>query len=157
MLRDVDFQNIYIWLDHLVLFVLHFIYPLWEIRAALHNRTNACWVFSCFRNPRNSDMDCRIFNVRRLCDHSRACVHRRGLVTLTASQHNILDSEKTLIKSVFLVLLTGLKLGSCMECELSHHITHRWHNQFSDTPPSPLHLPSFFFKDMSDVLFYDRS
>ena len=27
--------------------------------------TSACWVFSCFRNPRNSDMDCRIFTVRR--------------------------------------------------------------------------------------------
>ena len=27
---------------------------------------NACWVCSCFRNARNSDMDYRIFNVRML-------------------------------------------------------------------------------------------
>ena len=26
---------------------------------------SACWVFSCFSNPPNSDMDCRIFIVRR--------------------------------------------------------------------------------------------
>ena len=24
---------------------------------------SACWVFACFCNPPNSDMDCRIFNV----------------------------------------------------------------------------------------------
>ena len=36
-------------------------------RAALPNLINskvACWVFSSFRNPPNSDMDYRIFNVR---------------------------------------------------------------------------------------------
>ena len=33
-------------------------------RAALPNPTSACWVFSCFRHPSNSDMDYRIFNVR---------------------------------------------------------------------------------------------
>ena len=25
---------------------------------------NACWVFLCFRNPPDSDMDYRVFNVR---------------------------------------------------------------------------------------------
>ena len=33
-------------------------------RAALPSLTRACWVFSCFRNPPNSDMDYRILNVR---------------------------------------------------------------------------------------------
>ena len=33
-------------------------------RAVLPSPTSACWVFSCFRNPSNSDMDYRIFNVR---------------------------------------------------------------------------------------------
>ena len=33
-------------------------------RAALPSPTCACWVFSCFRNPPNSDMDYMIFNVR---------------------------------------------------------------------------------------------
>ena len=28
---------------------------------------SACWVFSCFRNPPNSDMGYRIFNVRICC------------------------------------------------------------------------------------------
>ena len=32
-------------------------------RAALPNPTSACWVFSRFRNPPQSDMDCRILNV----------------------------------------------------------------------------------------------
>ena len=32
--------------------------------SAIPSPTIACWVFSCFRNPPNSDMDYRIFNVR---------------------------------------------------------------------------------------------
>ena len=32
-------------------------------RAALPSLASACWVFSCFRNPSKSYMDCRIFNV----------------------------------------------------------------------------------------------
>ena len=31
---------------------------------ALPTTYDACWVFSCFHNPPNSDMDYRIFNVR---------------------------------------------------------------------------------------------
>ena len=77
-------------------------------RAALPSPTSACWVFSCFRNPPNSDMDHRIFNVRRptwsfLC---AACVYTGGLGTPTTSQHNIFDSEKL---SHFGVLLTGFE------------------------------------------------
>ena len=36
---------------------------------------SACWLFSCFRNPPNSDMECRIFIVHTwsfLC----VCIHR---------------------------------------------------------------------------------
>ena len=57
-------------------FFEHFIIPFGEFwlpyldmstsaaRAALPSPTSACWIFSCFRNPPNSDMDDRIFNVR---------------------------------------------------------------------------------------------
>ena len=41
-------------------------------RAALPSPTSACWVFLCFRNPPDSDMDYRIFNV---CMWSFLCVH----------------------------------------------------------------------------------
>ena len=34
------------------------------VRAVLPSPTSACWIFSCFRNPSNSDMDYRTFNVR---------------------------------------------------------------------------------------------
>ena len=33
-------------------------------RTVLPNPTSACWVFSRFHNPLNSDMDYRIFNMR---------------------------------------------------------------------------------------------
>ena len=33
-------------------------------RAVLPSPESACWVFSCFHNPPNSDMDYRIFNAR---------------------------------------------------------------------------------------------
>ena len=36
----------------------------------------ACWVFECFHNPSNSDMDYGIFNARRdvnACDCTRGC------------------------------------------------------------------------------------
>ena len=40
-------------------------------RAALLSLTSACWVFSCFRNPPNTNMNYRIFNV---CTWSFLCV-----------------------------------------------------------------------------------
>ena len=55
--------------------------------AALLSPTSACWVFSCFRNPQNSDMDYRIFNVRTWSV-------TQGLGTLIMSRHNIFDFEK---------------------------------------------------------------
>ena len=60
-------------------------------RAVLPSPASACWVFSWFRNPTNSDMDYRIFNVRTWSDHLYVCVYTWGLGTLTTSQHNILD------------------------------------------------------------------
>ena len=66
---------------------------------------SACWVFSCFRNPPNSDLDYMIFNVRT---RSLLCV--LGLGTPTGSQHNIFDSEKV---TICRVLLTGFeRIGS---------------------------------------------
>ena len=52
---------------------------------------STCWVFSCFRNPPNSDMD----SVVLACVRDQSCVHvyTRGLGTPT-SQHNSFDSEK---------------------------------------------------------------
>ena len=47
--------------------------------AAIESRYptyGACWVFSCFHNPPNSDMDYGIFNVRtdvNACDCTRGC------------------------------------------------------------------------------------
>ena len=40
--------------------------------AVLPSPTSACWVFSCFHNPPNSDMDNMIFNMRTW---SFLCVH----------------------------------------------------------------------------------
>ena len=55
---------------------------------------SACWVFSCFRSPPNSDMDYIIVNVRTwsfLC----ARIHTGGWAhTSTASRHNMFYSEK---------------------------------------------------------------
>ena len=73
-------------------------------RAALPSPTSACWVFSYFRNPPNSDMDNRILTCVR--GHSCACVYTQELGTLTASRHNILTRKKS---QVFLVLLTGFE------------------------------------------------
>ena len=73
--------------------------------------TSACQVFSGFHNPRNSDMDYRIFNVRSVRDHFCACTYTRGLGTPTASQHFFFTWKN----SLFLVLLIGLKLGSCVQ------------------------------------------
>ena len=111
-------------------FLLHFINPLWEIRAALTGYgyisrkssaiptyTIACWICSCFRNPLNSDMDYRIFNVRTR-GHSCACVriYTRGVGHPKTEPAKHFSLGKT--HSVFLVLLTsGLepkKLGSAM-------------------------------------------
>ena len=52
----------------------------------------SCWGFLCFRNPLNSDVDYRIFNV---CTWSflYAIYNTLGLGTLTTSQHNMLTEK----------------------------------------------------------------
>ena len=69
-------------------------------RVALPNPNynwSSCWVFSCFHNPPNSDMDYRIFNVRTWSFLCVRILYTRGLGTPTASQHNIFDSKKITI------------------------------------------------------------
>ena len=56
-------------------------------RAVLPNPTNACWIFLCFCNPPNTDMDYRIFNVCTwpfLC----VCVHTGVGHTDSESAHH---------------------------------------------------------------------
>ena len=55
-------------------------------RAAVPNPASACWVFSCFRNPPNYDIDYRIFNERTrsfVCVriHTRGWAHRQRVST----------------------------------------------------------------------------
>ena len=45
---------------------------------------SACWVFSCFHNPPNSDMDYRIFNVLtyvNACDNAWGCLDIKRVCT----------------------------------------------------------------------------
>ena len=48
-----------------------------QLRLESHYPTySACWVFQCFHNPPNSDMDCRIFNMRtdvNASNYTRGC------------------------------------------------------------------------------------
>ena len=66
----------------------------------LPSPTSACWVFSCFRNLQNSDMDYTMFNV---CMWSFLCVR----IHMTAIQHNMFDLEK--LSQIVLVLLVGFE------------------------------------------------
>ena len=75
-------------------------------RAVLPSPTSACWVFSCFRNPLNSDMDYRIFNVIILM-----CIYTQGLGTQT-SQHNILTQKNCLSCAPNGVQTSGLRISS---------------------------------------------
>ena len=57
-------------------------------KSSATSPTSACWVFSCFRNPPNSDMDYRISNVGTY-------IYIRSFGKPAASQHNIFDSENS--------------------------------------------------------------
>ena len=59
-----------------------------EARAALPSLTSACWVFSCFCNPPNSDMDDRIFNVRM---SSFICIAHAGITSVSLCQAKLID------------------------------------------------------------------
>ena len=79
-------------------------------RAALPSPTSERWVFS-FRVPviHRTLTTWTTGSLTCVLDHSYACIiYTRWLGTPTASQHNIFDSETL----VFLVLLTGVELGS---------------------------------------------
>ena len=103
----------------LFLFVcfIHFIFPFGKFgppylgkvaaaaRAGLPSPTRACWVFSCFCNSSNSDMDCIIFNVRTW-SFLYVRIHT-GLCPPTTIQHNIFDSQ-----FLFLCSCRGSNLGS---------------------------------------------
>ena len=71
-------------------------------RAALPNPTNACWVFSCFRNPPKSDRAWTTGSLTCAGHHSHACggwTHRQRVSA------TFLTREKTLTNLI--VLLTG--------------------------------------------------
>ena len=105
------------------MYIFHFIIPFGKFsppylgkataaaRVALPSPpTSACWVFSFFRNPLNSDMDYRIFNVRTW---SFLCVRMHTGVEHTDSE----SAQFVFIRKTserFPVLLTGFELGSLM-------------------------------------------
>ena len=71
--------------------------------------TSACWIFSSFGTPPNSDMDHMVINVRNrsfLCARIHTGVADEH-TTPTTSQLNIFDSEK--LSQICLVLLTGFE------------------------------------------------
>ena len=51
-----------------------------QLRQSRYTTYGACWAFSCFHNPPNSDVVYRIFNVRTAvdaCDCTRGCTDTR--------------------------------------------------------------------------------
>ena len=69
-----------------------------------HIEIHACWVFWCFCNPPNSDMDYRIFIVRAW---SSACVHTLDLGLTSHPKdgvHSALASAKSLVPSFWIFL-----------------------------------------------------
>ena len=105
----------------LIWFFIHFIIPFGNFRlphlgkttaaarAALTRLQSACWVFSCFRNPLNSDMDyIRTWSFLCVRVHTGGWAHRQRVSTTFLTQKNW---------QIFLMLLTqtgfkSLVLGS---------------------------------------------
>ena len=106
-----------------IIIIIHFIIPFGKFglpiylgkateaaSAVLPSPTSACWGFSCFSNPPNSDMDYKIFNVHTW---SSLWVHiyihtRVGHIDNESAQHFWL--RKT--HKFFLCSWRGLNLGS---------------------------------------------
>ena len=126
----------YVLLICLIYLFIHFTVPFGKFRppylgkataaarATLPNPAGACWVFSCFRNPPNSDMDYRIFYMRT---RSFLCVRIHtgdGHTDSESAQH--FDSEKT--QNLFLcswqAWTSGLWISSLTLYQLSHPVTH---------------------------------
>ena len=117
-LLEHNFHNMIFFLNS----IIHFIIPFGKFRppylgkttaaarAALPSPTGACWVFSCFCNPPNSDMSYRIFNVliTLMCAYTHEVIAHRhtelGTPTNESAQH-FLTRKK--ISQMFLVLLDG--------------------------------------------------
>ena len=90
-------------------------------RAALPSPTSVCWVFSCFRNPPNSDMDYRIFNRSTcsfLCDaySHRGWAHRQQASTTFLTWKN---SDKFFLCS-WRDWTSGLSISSPTLYQLRH-------------------------------------
>ena len=48
-----------------------------QLRQSCYSTYGACWMFECFHNPLNSDMDYGIFNVRtdvNVCNCTQGCL-----------------------------------------------------------------------------------
>ena len=67
-------------------------------------------VFSCFRNPLNSDMNYRNCNVRT--DHSYACVYTRGLDWTHRQRVSTTFLIQKQLSQICIVLLAGFELES---------------------------------------------
>ena len=81
----------------------------WEVQAAFPRESqlqqsratqptySACWVFQCFHNPSNSDMDYRILNVHtdvNACDCTLGCTdHVREFALKVDSEKNLLPHQ----------------------------------------------------------------
>ena len=92
-------------------------------RAALPSPTSACWVFLCFCNLLNSDMDYRIFNMHTWSFFSMS-IHTGVGHTYESAQH--FDSEKTLTNCSCTpdgIRTSGLWILSLMPYQLSHPVT----------------------------------
>ena len=72
-----------------------------------HIEIHACWVFWCFCNPPNSDMDYRIFIVRAW---SSACVHTLDLGLTSHPKdgvHSALASARSLVPSFWIFAVSS--------------------------------------------------
>ena len=113
---------------------LHFIIPFEKFRppypskataaarAALSSAISACFIFLCFHNPPNSDMDCRIFNVRTW---SFLCVriHTGIRHTDESAQYFWLEKTLTIVSCVpDRVRILGLWISSPALYQLSHPV-----------------------------------
>ena len=98
-----------------------YLHVLYRSTCILLSAQSACWVFKCFRNPLNSDMDYGMFNVHTWSFLGWA--HRQRVSTTFVTRKN---------SHFFLVLLTGFEprrsLGSWVQ-RSTHWAT-----------PSPLHV-----------------
>ena len=102
----------------------------------LSTSTCSCWVFLCFHNPLNTDMDYRIFNVHYMW--SFLCMRIHTGVGHTdnklAPQHFLLWKTLTIFPCApHEVQTSGLWISSLTLYQLSHPITQSLSNVFKVT------------------------